>query len=287
MPELPEVETVVRTTRPRLIGRRIVAFESNWPRQVSPSAAEVRRRLLGRSICDVARRGKWIVWRLDDASWLLIHLRMSGRLEWRRRNRGSPDAASAMGEPRHVRASWAFDDGGRLVFDDARKFGRIVQTDDLAAATRDLGVEPLEPSFTPGVLGSLLRRRRRRLKPLLLDQSVVAGLGNIYADEALFAAGVHPMSPSDRLTDAQVRALHAAIRSVLRRGIHHNGATIDWVYPGGGMQNHFRVYGRTGAPCRRCGTAIRRVVLGQRSTHFCPSCQPRRGPRRTAAARRS
>jgi formamidopyrimidine-DNA glycosylase len=203
---------------------------------------------------------------LDDGAHLLVHLRMSGRFEW------LVDHEPA---PRHVRSTWEFDDGSRLLFCDARKFGRVTYTRDLDAETAGLGPEPLNRGFTAGVLGDLLRRRKRQLKPLLLDQTVIAGLGNIYTDEALFRAGLHPARRSDGLSDEQVRRLHAAIRQVLRLAIRNHGTSIDWIYPGGWMQERLLVYGRTGESCRTCGTPIVALRVAQRGTHVCPRCQPR------------
>lgn len=273
MPELPEVETIVRTYRPRLEGRRIVAFESQWPKNVAPSAAHARRALRGQLIERLARRGKFIVFHLGDGSHLLVHLRMSGRFEW---------AAEHERPPAHVRATWDLDDGNRLLFCDARKFGRITHAADLAAATAGLGPEPLGRGFTAGVLATLLRERRRQIKPLLLDQSLIAGLGNIYTDEALFRAGLHPTRVASQLSAGEVERLHEAIRYVLRLAIRNHGTSIDWIYPGGWMQNRLMVYGRTGEPCRRCGTQIEGLRIAQRGTHVCPRCQRRRARRRTA-----
>ena len=281
MPELPEVETIVRRYRRRLEGRRIVGFTSRWPRNVTPGLRLVRQAVEGRRIARVWRRGKYIVFDLCDASGgvasggglvghLLIHLRMSGRFEW---------ASDQRREPEHVRAHFDLDDRSRLLFCDARKFGRISYAADLAAATAGLGVEPLAPGFTTAVLGRLLRGRRRRLKPLLLDQSVIAGLGNIYADEALHAAGLHPLRRCDRLTADDVRRLRSAIRRVLQKALRYRGTSFDRMYLGGRMQRHLRVYGRAGKPCGRCGTGIRRLRVGQRGTHFCPRCQPLEGGR--------
>jgi formamidopyrimidine-DNA glycosylase len=190
---------------------------------------------------------------------------MSGRLEWA--------ADPEKGKHRHIRATFELDDGNRLLFCDARKFGKIIYASDFAAATRHLGVEPLERSFTSAALANLLGNRSRQLKPLLLDQSVVAGLGNIYADEALFEARLHPASRSDGLTRAQVKSLRNAIRAVLRKGIEHNGTSIDWIYPEGGMERHLKAYGRTGLPCERCRTPIEALRIAQRGTHICPKCQ--------------
>jgi len=338
MPELPEVETIVRALRRELEGRRIARFESYWPRQCSPSVAGVRRAIVGRTIARVWRRAKFVVLDLTGSGQapvghLLVHLRMSGRLEWaepgvagvsareavasagrvgrtplqatataqeqwhagptvasgsrggRTRWRATATAheqwhtGSARREPRppelapHVRAVWDFDDDRRLWFVDSRKFGRIIYARDLARITAALGVEPLGRGFTRGALERILRSRRRLLKPLLLDQSVIAGLGNIYADEALYRACIHPLAHSNEVSDEQVATLRQAIRHVLRKAIRHNGTTIDWIYPAGRMQHHLRVYGRAGRPCRRCGTPIVALRVGQRGTHICPRCQ--------------
>jgi formamidopyrimidine-DNA glycosylase len=275
VPELPEVETVVRLARPRMVGRRIVAFESRWARQVSPGVEQVREAVCGSTVVSVTRRGKFIVAHLRrggrDVGGLMIHLRMSGRFEW-----GWTVDAPAV-EPTHVRATFDLDDGARLYFCDARKFGRILFNTDANATGLALGPEPLDRAFTPAKLAALLRARKRSLKPLLLDQSVIAGLGNIYTDEALFRAGLHPLRKSSSLRPEQVTALHEAIRHVLRQGIRHNGASLDWVYPDGQMQKHLMVYGRAGESCRRCGDEIAALRVGQRGTHVCPTCQPKRG----------
>ncbi len=275
MPELPEVESIRRTFEPHLVGRTITAFASSWPRQVEPSVPALRTAIVGRTISALSRRGKLLVFSLDTGRHFLLHLRMSGRLEW---------AKSAAGDP-HIRAAWQLDNHRRLLLCDARKFGRITLADDLADLDRRVGLEPLERSFTPAALAAVLRSRRRLLKPLLLDQSLIAGLGNIYTDEALHRAGLHPLTHSDRLSDQQIAALHEAIRYALRAGLRHNGTSIDWVYPGGRMQNHLAAYGRDGRPCRRCGATIELLRVGQRSTHICPVCQP--APRRRRRTARS
>jgi formamidopyrimidine-DNA glycosylase len=282
MPELPEVHTIVRALRPRLVGRRVVGFESRWPPQAMPDVRTVRDGIVDRAIRDLTRRGKFIVFSLNDGGFLLVHLRMSGRLEWSLPRADPPSRAtepsparepSRAVEPPHVRAVWKLDDGRRLLLCDARKFGRIVYTRDLQAATSGLGAEPLSPAFTPLRLARLLHARARQLKPLLLDQSVIAGLGNIYTDEALFRAGLHPATRSDRLRTEQIATLHGAIRQVLRAAIRRNGTSFDWIYPGGRMQDHLLVYGRAGEPCRRCGATIRAIRVAQRGTHVCPRCQ--------------
>ncbi len=264
MPELPEVETIVRTFRRRLEGRRITRFVSHWKKHASPSFALVRRKLQGSTIRRLTRRGKNIVAELGDSGFLLVHLRMSGRLEW------GPDCDST---PKHIRAYWELDGGERLLFCDARKFGRIVYTPDLGATTADLGPEPLDRGFTVNVLAAILQRRARPLKPLLLDQNVIAGLGNIYADESLFRAGLHPLTRADKLSLRRIQRLHEAIRFVLRKAIRHCGTSFDWAYLGGRMQDYLNVYGRTGQPCPVCQTPIERIVVAQRGTHMCPDCQ--------------
>jgi formamidopyrimidine-DNA glycosylase len=261
MPELPEVETTVRKLRGGACGRRIKKFKATWARQVQPSIAGVRRAVVGRKIERLSRRGKYIVFHLDDGSCLLVHLGMSGRL--------SVDEKDAA----HVRAVWDLDDGGRLLFCDARKFGRIRVARDLDECLCNLGLEPLSRRFTASALQKALTARSRQLKPLLLEQSAVCGLGNIYADESLYRARLHPLTCSDSLTAAQVKRLHRAIVETLRQAVRLCGTSFDWAYPGGRMQDRLLAYGRAGEPCRRCGREIKRILVGQRSTHFCPTCQ--------------
>jgi len=221
---------------------------------------------LRHSIHDVQRRGKYLVFPLGDAA-MLIHLKMSGDLSVVRTD--SPD-----GRFEHTR--FHLEDGWDLRFADARKFGKVFLMDDPAGVLGALGPEPLADDFSARVLRDRLRRHARSLKPLLLDQTFIAGLGNIYTDEALHRARLHPLRRSDRLSDEETRRLWRGIRAALRQGLRHNGASIDWVYRGGDFQNHFRVYQRAGEPCPVCGTRIRRIVVGQRGTHYCPSCQPER-----------
>ena len=282
MPELPEVETYVRNFRPLLEGRRIVRFTSLWPKHAEPSLSAVRRGIVGKRITKLERRAKYIVATLSpgdaqeykvhkfnaDAEHLLIHLRMTGRLEW---------SGCRENPPLHLRASFELDDGRILWFADSRKFGRITYTRDLAAATAHLGFEPLDRSFTAAALGRLLCGCSRQLKPLLLDQSLIAGLGNIYADEALFSARLHPLLRSANLEEEEIHRLWRAIRTVLSKAIRLGGTSFDWVYPEGGMEKHLNVYGRTGEPCKRCHTPIEYQRIAQRGTHICPCCQRYRG----------
>ncbi|HET7011272.1 MAG TPA: bifunctional DNA-formamidopyrimidine glycosylase/DNA-(apurinic or apyrimidinic site) lyase [Anaerolineales bacterium] len=273
MPELPEVETLVRHLRqgsdgaPSLPGRRIMAATVRWPRHIGhPDWRTFAEAVRGRTIQDVRRRGKYLVLPLDSA-YLIIHLKMSGDLAV---------VPSDAPEGRFEHTLLHLDDGWDLRFSDARKFGRVYLMEDPTPLLGPLGPEPLEQGFTFSTFRRRLRRHARKLKPLLLDQTFVAGLGNIYADEALHAARLHPLRRSDRLREQEVRRLWRSIRSALRRGIRHNGASLDWVYRGGSFQNHFRVYQRAGEPCPVCGSRIRRITVGQRGTHYCPTCQPER-----------
>jgi formamidopyrimidine-DNA glycosylase len=266
MPELPEVETMVRFLRPELTGRAIVSARLFWLRTLAaPGAAEFYNRMAGEQIQSVTRRAKYIHLALGQGHFF-IHLRMSGDLLLKPR---------PYSPAKHDRLTLDLSDGRTLVFNDTRKFGRAWLVDNPEQVIGGLGPEPLDPSFTPGVLHRALLERHRQIKPLLLDQSFVAGLGNIYTDEALHLSGLHPMRLSDTISLPETQRLHRSICSVLAAGIEHNGASIDWVYRGGGFQNYFRVYGREGQSCLTCGTKIEKIVIGQRGTHFCPVCQPR------------
>ncbi len=271
MPELPEVETIAAILRngaqeqPSLRGMVITSARLLWARSlVTPSQTEFEQRLPGQVIEDIWRRGKYLTLKLSN-DHLIFHLRMSGDLVLERRE--TPPAV-------HDRLLIDFTSGWRLAFNDTRKFGRVWLLKEPDVVFAALGPEPLDDNFRAEDIFKNLREHHRRLKPLLLDQSFLAGLGNIYTDEALHKAGLHPLEISDNLTAEQAERLWMSIRDVLREGIRHNGASIDWVYRGGNFQNHFRVYRRTGEPCRKCGSPIERIVLGQRATHFCPQCQP-------------
>lgn len=267
MPELPEVETIARTLRPSLEGRRVLFARLLWPRSLAaPDPEAFAVRIGGQEIGDVGRRAKYLHLRLG-AGHLFIHLRMSGDLYLRPAE--EPPAA-------HDRLHFVLDDGHALVFNDPRKFGRVWLVDNPLDVTGRLGPEPFSERFSPAWLHAALIARRRQLKPLLLDQSFLAGLGNIYADEALHRAGLHPLAQSDSVTASQSAGLFESIRAVLQAGIAANGASIDWAYRGGGFQNYFNVYGRDGQPCPACGTIIEKIIVGQRGTHFCPNCQPRK-----------
>ncbi|NPV56425.1 MAG: bifunctional DNA-formamidopyrimidine glycosylase/DNA-(apurinic or apyrimidinic site) lyase [Anaerolineae bacterium] len=270
MPELPEVETIVRALQrggqgcSPLLDKKVTGAIVLWARTIAEPRADLFvQQIVGQSVRGVSRRGKFI--RIDlDRQVMLIHLRMSGDIR-------VEDQVIAL-QP-HDRLILNFVDGTRLAFNDARKFGRVWLVAEPESVIGGLGLEPLERSFTPAALHRRLQNSARQIKPLLLDQTVIAGIGNIYADEALHMARIHPMTPARKIDQEQTRALWDAIREVLREGIRRNGASIDWVYRGGDFQNYFRVYQRSGRACPECGTTIERVIVGQRGTHICPCCQ--------------
>lgn len=274
MPELPEVQTVVTHLHTRAItGVPIEAAEVYWERTIVGDRRRFVYQLQGSSILDIFRRGKFIGFSLDRGRYLLMHLRMSGSIRVDQ-PRALPD--------RYVRVRLRLTDGRSLVFRDPRKFGRIVLTTDPESVTGKLGVEPLSPAFSPEYLLARLRNRRRRIKPLLLDQHIVAGLGNIYVDEVLWEASIHPARHAQDLTDVETRNLVRAVRTVLSAAIRHHGTGL-----GSGHSNfrtgasefvpthqkYLQVFQRSGCPCPRCGTPIVRIVLAQRGTHLCPACQ--------------
>jgi formamidopyrimidine-DNA glycosylase len=275
MPELPEVETIARKLRPHLLGKTIQAADVRWTRTLAfPSPKKFKEQIKGQEIKGVTRRAKFFILQLSDFS-LLIHLRMSGDLSIK---------DSKIGPEKHDRLILRLRSAGEgtsslvhaaasLVFNDTRKFGRVWLTADPGEVLGRLGPEPLSKGFTPQWLYNALRSKHRQLKPLLLDQTFIAGLGNIYVDESLNLAKLHPLAASDSITAGQAEALHEAIRNVLKEGIRRNGASFDWVYRGGEFQNYFRVYDRSGKPCPTCGTTVKRIIVGQRSTHICPNCQ--------------
>lgn len=250
---------------PAVLGEQIQSAFLAWERTLAePGVDELYARLPGQSVRDVTRRGKFLQLILDR-DVLLFHLRMSGDLIVK--SASLPPAA-------HDRFWLHFRSGRRLAFNDPRKFGRVWLVADPQVVVGGLGPEPLDPALTLADFSNALHARHRQIKPLLLDQSFLAGLGNIYTDEALYRARIHPLRLADSLSEEEIARLLPAIREVLEEGIRRQGASIDWVYRGGDFQNAFRVYQQTGKPCPTCGTPIQRTVIGQRGTHFCPVCQP-------------
>ena len=268
MPELPEVETIVRDLRHSLVGQKITGVAIYWERTVDrPSPEEFRTRLVGQRILAVGRRGKFVVLHLEQGD-LIVHLRMTGQL--------LVAPAEAAPEGRHLRVVLALD-GRRLLYNDARKFGRMYLVDDAEEVLGELGPEPLEGGFTAERLAACLGRRRGAVKSLLLDQKVLAGIGNIYADEALHMAGIAPQRPACALSQDEIAALCRAIRGELERGIRNRGTTLSDYRDAAGREGehrgYLRVYGRAGQPCLRCGGEIVRARVGGRSSYHCPACQ--------------
>ncbi|MEE9163071.1 MAG: bifunctional DNA-formamidopyrimidine glycosylase/DNA-(apurinic or apyrimidinic site) lyase [Candidatus Neomarinimicrobiota bacterium] len=270
MPELPEVETVVRHLRPRLGGRLITGFTAYWPKVTAPVKPQrFARQVVGRTIERVRRRGKFIILQLDRGL-VHVHLRMTGRLLL------LPPGQT--GDLPHLTAAFTLSGDDRLLFRDVRKFGRIGYLESPVSLEARLGPEPLSEEFTPQVLRKMLAGRRRQIKPLLLDQTFIAGLGNIYVDEVLFSAGIHPLSLASRLDARRATTLHGAIREVLTDSIAHNGTTIiNFGYgdnEAGGFRERLLVFGRQEEPCLVCATPLVKTKVAQRGTYLCPHCQP-------------
>jgi formamidopyrimidine-DNA glycosylase len=278
MPELPEVETIRRQLSERIPGRTVTRFHVLDPRLTAPDDPEVvAADVVGQRIARVDRRGKYLLIRLSGGDTLAAHLRMTGRLHWQA---GPP----AEGE-RFVRAVIDLDDGATLTFGDQRRFGRAwiipAGTDETDYWRGRVGLEPLTKAFTADELGRLMGGRRIVIKAALLNQALVAGIGNMYADEALFQAGVHPERPAGSLSRSEHVRLHRAVRDRLRAAIDAGGASIDTYRDGlgnkGEMQNLLRVHLHAGEPCPRCRQLIRKTRVAQRGTYWCPRCQPRFG----------
>jgi formamidopyrimidine-DNA glycosylase len=274
MPELPEVETIRAHLAPRLVGRRLERVEIADPRLTRPEPPDaVAAALEGEEIRAVRRRGKYLVVEFVSGRHLLIHLRMTGNVE--HPARGGFDA-----DP-YRRAVVRLDDGSEVAYRDVRRFGtwELLEPGELDAyfAARRLGGEPLERPFTVSSLARAFAGRRAPVKAALLDQRAAAGIGNIYADEALWRARIHPLRPAGSLDREELAALRNGIRRALRLGIARQGATLrDYRDPNGArgrMQDEFRVYGRAGEPCHRCGTPLEKIRVAGRGTWFCPSCQ--------------
>jgi formamidopyrimidine-DNA glycosylase len=271
MPELPEVQTVVTTLRPGVVGKVIRGVTLHRTDIVCPPGADLRAHLVGRKVASVERRGKRIVFTLHDGARFYIHLGMTGQLTLvdRRKLATSPAA-------KHTHLE--LDLGTRhLRFRDPRRFGGVWWLGAGACAEHDgMGPEPL--TLRPAQLAARLAKTKRAIKSALLDQALVAGLGNIYVDESLFLAGIHPLAKAHELAASQVASLNRAIKATLRRAIRHRGSSlrdyVDAEGSAGDFQKLHRVYDRAGKPCGKCRTPIERFVLGGRSTHFCPTCQP-------------
>jgi formamidopyrimidine-DNA glycosylase len=280
VPELPEVETVRRRLAPFLEGRRFERVEIADERLTRPfDPVTVARELEGELVAAVDRRGKYLIVRFESGRALLIHLRMTGSLRLY-------DAGEGVPVDPYGRAVVKLDDGSDVVYRDVRRFGTWLllepgELDGYLAAR--IGPEPLDAAFTARELAARLAKRRAPVKAAILDQRTLAGVGNIYADEALWRSRIHPLREAGSLGPDEVRKLRKAIRDVLELGIERQGSTLrDYALPSGeagGMQEEFKVYGRLGEPCKRCGTPVERIVVGGRGTWYCPHCQPAPGDR--------
>jgi len=269
MPELPEVETVKNELSPYIIGRRITGITLFWEGIVKePSTQEFCSRVIGRDITGIARRGKYLIASLNSDDLLIIHLKMTGSLLI------SQDSSEP---PKYTRAIIHLDKDTNIFFRDPRKFGLMRLAKDRDSVVGKLGPEPLEAEFTPQVLAQRLAKRKAPIKALLCDQHLIAGIGNMYADEALFAARVHPLRSGGSLSQEEIECLHSVIRRILWSAIGNKGASVDTYFRPDGTPGtaHFEfkvAHGRTKS-CPDCGTPIKRIVVRNRGTYFCPKCQ--------------
>ena len=270
MPELPEVETVKNELIPHVIGRKLTGITLLWDGIVKqPSVADFRSRLIRQEITGLVRHGKYLIIGLTSDDLLVIHLKMSGSLLLSR------DSSEP---PKYTRAIIHLDKGTNIFFRDPRKFGAMWLVKDSSSVTKKLGPEPLEAEFTPQVLAQRLKNRKAPIKALLCDQSVIAGIGNMYADEALFAAGIHPLRPGGSLSQNEIERLHHAIQQILRAAIGNKGASIVNYYRPSGEPGtahfEFKVAHGRGKTCPNCMGPIQRIPVRNRGTYFCPKCQP-------------
>ncbi len=278
MPELPEVQTLVDDLKAwNTTGQSIENVKVRWPALLAgTSPAEFCRQIEKKVIRDIRRRGKYLIWDMGKDCYLVVHLRMSGRFFF---------AGPAEHQDRHVHILFQLGDGRRLAYHDTRKFGRFYLVSDPGRVVGRLGPEPLDKRLNAKRWAGMLAKRRRRIKPLLLDQTFIAGLGNIYTDEALWEASIHPLTPACSLSLQKASDLLRAVRKVLRQGICNRGTSLGrglnnfatLQRKAGGNALHLKVYHRTGHPCTRCGTLIQRLVVAQRSSHICPLCQKEPG----------
>jgi formamidopyrimidine-DNA glycosylase len=269
VPELPEVETTVNDLKPHVIDRRIENVDVLWPRTVvEPSIEKFRKGLIGRKIINLSRRGKHLVFELDNREFLILHMRMTGSLLLK------PEKE----EPhKSVGAVFYLDNHTAIHFRDIRHFGKMWLVKDKNKVLGKLGPEPLEPGFTPGTLARILEDRKTPIKGLLLDQTLIAGIGNMYADEALYRARLHPLRPASSLSRTEIKRLHEAIRTVLFQGIRNKGASTETYIRPEGVKGEahlqFQVAHQRGKDCPVCGGPIERIAVHQRGTFFCPRCQ--------------
>jgi formamidopyrimidine-DNA glycosylase len=271
MPELPEVETIKNELSPHIIGRSIVGVTLLWEKMLlQPSLYEFYTRIRGRKMRGLKRRGKYLIFELDNGDSLIIHLRMSGSLIMGR------DSI-----PEYTRAIVHLGGGTSIFFRDPRKFGKMQLVEDDGFIIRKLGPEPLEASFTAEIMAEKLKRRKAPVKAVLIDQASIAGIGNMYADEALFVAKIHPLRPAHSLLQAEINRLYKAIQAVLVNAIDRKGASVNTYFRPGGEKgtahSYFKVAHQKGKICPICKTPIERISIHQRGSCYCPRCQPAKG----------
>jgi formamidopyrimidine-DNA glycosylase len=266
MPELPEVETIKNELLPYVLGRKIESLEIYWDRMVKElPVGEFQARVTGQTITGLSRRGKYLFFALGDGEVLVMHMKMTGSL-----------IINPL-DDRFTRAVFYLDDGTELHFWDPRKFGKMWLDSDEKTINEKLGPEPLDEAFTPEVLAQRLANRKAPVKPVVLDQSVIAGIGNMYADEALFDAKIHPLTPAGELSAEEIKRLHGSLIKVLQKALFLKGASVrNYIRPDGNIgtaHDEFNVAHGVGKYCPECGTAIERIVVRNRGTYFCPKCQ--------------
>lgn len=272
MPELPEVETVRQGLRGLILNKTIANVEVRWGKIINGDSAQFANDLVGSTFQEIDRRGKYLLFRLSDELTIVSHLRMEGKY------RVTPQVQEVT---KHTHVIFNFTDGTALRYLDTRKFGRMTLiktgTEDQVGGLKTLGPEPTATDFTVADFTRRLHKHKKAIKPTLLDQNVVAGLGNIYADEVLWLSQIHPLQPANTLTGTQIQALHDNIIAELAKAIKAKGTTIrsytDAYGATGGFQLSLHAYGREGEPCERCGVTIEKIKVAQRGTHFCPHCQ--------------
>ena len=268
MPELPEVETIKRDLETTIVGLCFTGVTLHWPRMLQNLTPEAfNRRLISQCIDGITRRGKYLIFQLSNGETLILHLRMSGSLRL--------DTACSY-DP-YIRAIFGFDNGANLYFRDPRKFGMIWLVEDAKQVVGKLGPEPLDQDFTSDTLKSILKNHTAPIKAVLCDQTVIAGIGNMYADEALFAASIYPARKADSLSNDEIKRLHCTLDTVLKKAINSGGASIsDYRRPdgkSGEAQFVFKVAHQLGKKCDKCGTPIERIPIRKRGSYFCPKCQ--------------
>jgi len=267
MPELPEVETIKSELYPHIIGRRfteVTVLDAKLVRQ--PSAEEFRQKLTGQKINNLERRGKYLIFQLSSGEVLIIHLKMSGAL-----------LLNSEQADRHARVIFNLDNGSQVIFTDRRRLGALWLVENEQSIIGKLGPEPLTPEFTTKTLAERLQKHKAPIKAVLLDQAFIAGIGNMYADETLFSARIHPLRKANSLSPQEIKNLHKAIVDVLRSAIDRKGASVDtYKLPDGQLgtaHSNFSVAHRGGKPCPTCGTPIQRLAIRNRGSYFCPNCQ--------------